>query len=620
MAPRWPQVNNGPEHINEHATYLREACNQLQAASEGRQNQVPWNIVQAYITSTVTLIGKVLQQPALSEILQYIQDTAKCTQNIQRDITVIKCSTGLSTNPPNTTNFSGGRPPSTSWAQIAARAQTSQLPPPPAPQNTNTHSAQNTVTAYRDRVVTVKLKDHGIAQRYRTQPATWVKNQVETAIHNNTATKSVKIVAAHQLKSGDIQIFTSSTTETTHLKQNQGWIRGLGEQAELIIPTYGVIAHGIPTNSINIRDQEATIQQILADNHTVVPKAKISYVGWLTKESNLKRASSIVLEFTDPEMANAIIYAGMVWDGQIHQCQLYDRACRIKQCFRCYKYGHIGTQCNETQTCGYCADQHETKHCNQKGREGFLPRCTVCKDAHTAWSNACPARKKELARVDQAKQTRKIYWHIPSKDHTTPPRTDINIRNTNSTQEPRTTITRRAPTIHARPAIRRPTELIEDVIPEEPDIPMNVETQQEPTPRTPELQEPEFQETEETATMRASSMPTVEEWATPEVSQESPQPCPIDPQILPTQELPSPADALEEEQPQPYEYPPIDIGGDDLAMDASTWLDNLVGDMGPQWLQPTTENQPASSPPTSLAIDPRIANRTIFRVCKYLEY
>ena len=85
---------------------------------------------------------------------------------------------------------------------------------------------------------------------------------------------------------------------------------------------------------------------MLADNYTVIPNAKISYVGWLTKEATLKRASSIVVEFTDPEMANAIIYAGMAWDGQIHQCQLYDRACRVKQCFRCYNYGHIGTQCN----------------------------------------------------------------------------------------------------------------------------------------------------------------------------------------------------------------------------------------------------------------------------------
>ena len=82
MAPKWPQVNNGPEHINEHATYLREACNQLQAVDKGRTNQIPWNIVQPYLASTIALIGKVLQQPSMSEILQQIQDTAKGIQNI----------------------------------------------------------------------------------------------------------------------------------------------------------------------------------------------------------------------------------------------------------------------------------------------------------------------------------------------------------------------------------------------------------------------------------------------------------------------------------------------------------------------------------------------------------
>lgn len=189
------------------------------------------------------------------------------------------------------------------------------------------------------------------------------------------------MVAAHQLKSGDIQIFTSTMTEATQLKENKGWLSGLSEHAELIVPTYGVIAHGIATNSINIRDQRAAIEQILADNYTVIPKAKIAYVGWLTKEATLKRASSIVVEFIDPEMANAMIYAGMAWDGLIHQCQLYDRACRVKQCFRCHNYGHIGTQCNASQLCGYCAEQHETRHCKQKGVENFYPRCAVCKDS-----------------------------------------------------------------------------------------------------------------------------------------------------------------------------------------------------------------------------------------------
>ncbi|KAJ5652975.1 hypothetical protein N7507_010401 [Penicillium longicatenatum] len=91
-------VNNGPENINEHATYLKEACNQLQAVDRGRQNQVPWKIVQQYVASTVALIGK----------------------NIQKDITIIKNSVGLSTTPINAANFSGGRAGTATWAQIAA--------------------------------------------------------------------------------------------------------------------------------------------------------------------------------------------------------------------------------------------------------------------------------------------------------------------------------------------------------------------------------------------------------------------------------------------------------------------------------------------------------------------
>ena len=92
MAPRWPQVNIGPEHINEHATYLREACHQLQAADKGRANQIPWNVVQSYLASTIAFIGKVLQQPSVGEVLHRIQDAAKDIQTIQRDITNVKDS------------------------------------------------------------------------------------------------------------------------------------------------------------------------------------------------------------------------------------------------------------------------------------------------------------------------------------------------------------------------------------------------------------------------------------------------------------------------------------------------------------------------------------------------
>ncbi|KAK2005325.1 hypothetical protein LZ32DRAFT_674608, partial [Colletotrichum eremochloae] len=213
MAPKWPQVNNGPEHINEHATYLKEACNQLQAVDRGRHNQVPWNVVHQYVTSTIALIGKVLRQPAMGEILQHVQDAARCTQNMQRDIMIIKNSVGLCTTPIGAANFSGNRKAATTWAQVAAQAKGGPTLPPPVPQGMSTAKTQSTVTAYKDRGVTVKLKDHGIVQRYRTRSAAWIKQQVGASIRDNSATKQINVIAAHQLKSGDIQIFTSTTAE-----------------------------------------------------------------------------------------------------------------------------------------------------------------------------------------------------------------------------------------------------------------------------------------------------------------------------------------------------------------------------------------------------------------------
>ena len=257
---------------------------------------------------------------------------------------------GLSNSAINASNFTGLKTGTSTWAQIAARRATGAAvpPPPPTPQNTQATNNQSTVTAYKDRMVIIKLKDPDIIQRFRIHSSLWAKERVTAAIRSNEGTQFISVVAAHQLKSGDIQAFTSTAAEVNLLQKEQGWLRGLGENAELVLPTFGVIVHGVATNSMNMKEQESIIEQILADNYTVIPKAEISHIGWLTRESTFKRASSIVVEFKDPAVANAIIYAGMVWNGQIHQCPLYDRTCRLKQCFRCYNYGHIGTQCNAT--------------------------------------------------------------------------------------------------------------------------------------------------------------------------------------------------------------------------------------------------------------------------------
>ena len=261
----------------------------------------------------------------------------------------------------------------------------------------------------------MKLLDHGLAQHFRQLSPTQLKNKVNSILQEHPKVKNIKVVAAHQLKSGDVTVITDSLNATTELQTHTGWARGLGPRAEVIRTTYGAIIHGIAVNTVNIKDQQGMIQRILADNYSVIPDAHITYVGWLTKDANKKRNSSLVVEFTRPEMANAIIYAGFLWEGLVHTCQLYDRSCRIKQCLRCYEYGHIGTQCNARQTCGHCAGGHESKACVNNNTTGFTPQCTVCKGSHSAWSSACSARQKEMQRVEKAKLARSHYWPTPAR-------------------------------------------------------------------------------------------------------------------------------------------------------------------------------------------------------------
>jgi hypothetical protein len=113
----------------------------------------------------------------------------------------------------------------------------------------------------------------------------------------------------------------------------------------------------------------------------------VTYVGWLTREGKRKSTSSLIVEFATKQQANRAIREGMVLNAMQHDCELYDRSCKLKQCFRCQEYGHIGTQCNAEEKCGYCAKAHNTRACMEKESDPRpAPKCALCKGQHTAWS------------------------------------------------------------------------------------------------------------------------------------------------------------------------------------------------------------------------------------------
>src|SRR5438045_3854727 len=188
------------------------------------------------------------------------------------------------------------------------------------------------------------------------------------------------------------------------LKNHEEWAGILGTKAEVVVPTFGVIAHGVPTASMHLETDtaaEGMRNKLKAQNTITIPGMEMQYLGWLAHTSKTKTHSSLVVEMSTRQHANLAIQKSIIWDGQVYMCERYDRTCRIKQCFRCHKYGHIGYQCQTPQQlCSLCAGPHTSKVCPTPEKK----RCAACGGSHSTKDPRCNLRKKEIEKVNTDKQ------------------------------------------------------------------------------------------------------------------------------------------------------------------------------------------------------------------------
>jgi hypothetical protein len=262
----------------------------------------------------------------------------------------------------------------------------------------------------------VNIRDSFTIQSLRAMNPRNLKAHVERAIEQsgNENITNIKIVSSNQLKSGDLSIKTANSNEVEALQQfADDWVHRIGNRAIVRIPTYGIIVHGIRTSTLDMDKFGENRAQILQDNKPFIPQAGIKHIGWLTRNAPTKQASSITIEFTKPEDANKIIDEGLVWQGEVFQCERYERQCRLKQCYKCQKYGHIGTQCKAATACGYCAQEYDTRDCPSKSGQDTTKKCALCRGEHEAWNRQCSARKEETAKMKIAYDTRPRYHPVP---------------------------------------------------------------------------------------------------------------------------------------------------------------------------------------------------------------
>ena len=118
--------------------------------------------------------------------------------------------------------------------------------------------------------------------------------------------------------------------------------------------------HGVAVKGFDVSDP-ATRASLIRQN-CQVHDLEILRLTWLTNPAITKKTvSSVVMEIVNPRTANAIIDSGIYWNKQHLAVERYDPACRLRQCFKCQQFGHIGPQCHSKERCGWCAGPHNSR-------------------------------------------------------------------------------------------------------------------------------------------------------------------------------------------------------------------------------------------------------------------
>ncbi|PSN59123.1 hypothetical protein BS50DRAFT_659047 [Corynespora cassiicola Philippines] len=363
-----------PIPIREHATRLSTYLqNTLSCIERTNDQPVPANLVKTIIHGTVTFILKTQHAPDLNTVcdaLNIAQTEAKAAAE-----STVQALSEIRSEVKNTTEAIRQ---TTTISQQTLNTEKKQEPSPGTrPQNKELPSQAGGVTTY----ATVAARGSVPTGIQNTQsirvPSVQTQREVVVNIRNtftiqnlrainprnlkahsgNKNLVNVKIVSSNQLKSGDLSIRTASSNEAEALKQfADNWAQQISSRATVQIPTYSILAHGIRTSSLD-----------------------------LTRNAPTKSASTIIVEFTKAENANKIIDEGLVWQGES----------------------------KATTACGYCAQEHDSRNCSTRTDRNVPKKCATCRGDHKAWSRQSPTRKKKIAKVKAAYDSRLPYHTVP---------------------------------------------------------------------------------------------------------------------------------------------------------------------------------------------------------------
>lgn len=224
------------------------------------------------------------------------------------------------------------------------------------------------------------------------------------------------ILAVRRLPSGDLELLACTVEARERMEKNERLLKKLALTATMVQRTYAVMAHGIRIDSVNTLNSQAFIKSLIKQNERLHPGLQISRITWTRRAlTKAKIHSSLIIEIATAAMANRFIKEGLLQEFSHRICEYFDRSSRMKQCFQCQNYGHIGIACKNAARCDACAQEHNTKDCKTTSDRR---KCAQCGGKHQAWAHDCPVRREEQARLNDHWNNRPAtYVETPAAGH-----------------------------------------------------------------------------------------------------------------------------------------------------------------------------------------------------------
>lgn len=297
------------------------------------------------------------------------------------------------------------------YAQAAARAAAAQP-----------SRKENATPQRKAREMIVRFNNAAEAKTNRTRT---VASMLD-AISKQSPEARQDIVSLRRLPSGDVALRASCEEARLKMEGIKSWVKGLGESAELVRNTYAVLAHGVPL-TLNTKDQKAAIAKLQEENSKLHPGLEVIRMAW-PKSAKGKTYSSLIIEVATAAQANRILYEGIVIGYTECNAELFEKGCRMMQCFNCYGFGHVAKACRAAPSCHKCEGSHQHTECTRSAGD----YCANCKTkGHKPWQQKCPVWQKEKTRKDliyKSRPSRFIETHAnrtrgasPTTDLLTPP-------------------------------------------------------------------------------------------------------------------------------------------------------------------------------------------------------